>query len=92
MSTIQNTSIRKFWVDVLARASTSELAEMVDTLTARHAADGCEADSDLLVLARRTLQRRRMAAGGQDAAAGEVGGADPAASAGCVSVARSSRC
>jgi hypothetical protein len=68
MSTIQNTSIRKFWVDVLAKASTTELAEMVETLTARHAADGCDADSDLLVLARRTLQRRRMG-GGTDAAA-----------------------
>ena len=51
---------RVFWADVLAKASTDELVGIIDTLAARHAAEGAEADSDLLVLARFMLQRRRQ--------------------------------
>jgi hypothetical protein len=59
MSTRRNTTTRTFWADVLARASTSELMQIVETLAARHPAEGSAADSDLLILARCTLQNRR---------------------------------
>ena len=53
-----NTTTRTFWGSVLAKASTSELVQIVETLSARHAAHPNQADSDLLVLARWTLQSR----------------------------------
>jgi hypothetical protein len=52
-------STRTFWADVLAKASTEELVEIIETLEARRAEEGGEADSDLLVLARYTLLSRR---------------------------------
>jgi hypothetical protein len=60
MSTGRTTN-RMFWADVLAKASTDELVGIVETLAARAAAEGSEADSDLVVLARFMLQRRREA-------------------------------
>ena len=65
MSTSRNTTTRTFWATVLAKASTAELVQIVETLTARRAAEGSVADSDLLVLARCALQHRR-ATGGAD--------------------------
>jgi hypothetical protein len=58
MYTSRNGTIRTFWADVLARATTDELAQMVETLAARRASEGSQADSDLLVLARGLLERR----------------------------------
>jgi hypothetical protein len=60
MSTTRNTTIRTFWADVLAKASTDELVSIVETLRSRQSAGGNPADSDLLVLARSTLERRNV--------------------------------
>jgi hypothetical protein len=51
--------MRDFWATVLAKASTNEIAQMIDTLEARDPCEGSEADNDLLALARRTLHHRR---------------------------------
>ena len=58
-----HTTTRTFWASVLAKATTGELVQMVETLSARHAALPNQADSDLLVLARSTL-RSRFGGGG----------------------------
>jgi hypothetical protein len=58
MSASRNT-MRDFWASVLAKASTHELVQMIHTLEARDPSDGSDADGDLLVLARCTLQNRR---------------------------------
>ncbi len=58
MSTSARVSTRTFWADVLAKASTDELVGIVATRRARPAAEGGEADSDLLVLARSILEHR----------------------------------
>jgi hypothetical protein len=57
--TTSRTTIRTFWASVLAKARTDELVEMIETLASRRPSEGSEADSDLLVLARRALQHRR---------------------------------
>jgi hypothetical protein len=59
--TTSRTTIRTFWASVLAKASTAELVQMIETLSSRRPSEGSEADSDLLVLARRALERRRAA-------------------------------
>jgi len=59
MSTSRHTTTRTFWATVLAKASTAELTQIVETLAARRPAEGSAADSDLLVLARCALQHRR---------------------------------
>jgi hypothetical protein len=60
MSTNRNTTMRTFWADVLAKASTDELVAIVETLQARHSSEGNPADSDLVVLARSILERRNV--------------------------------
>ena len=52
------TTTRTFWGNVLAKASTSELVQIVATLSARNATNPNQADSDLLVLASWTLRSR----------------------------------
>ncbi len=59
MSSGRTISTRTFWADVLAKASTEELVDIIETLASRRAEEGSSADSDLLVLARYTLMRRR---------------------------------
>jgi hypothetical protein len=56
--TSTRTTIRMFWADVLGKASEEELVGIIDTLAARQASE--DADSDLLVLARSMLERRRQ--------------------------------
>jgi hypothetical protein len=58
--TSTRTTIRVFWADVLGKASEEELVGIIDTLAARQASADAAADSDLLVLARSMLQRRRQ--------------------------------
>jgi hypothetical protein len=58
VSTNRKTTTRSFWADVLAKASTDELVQIVETLRARRPSEGGEADSDLLILARSTLEHR----------------------------------
>jgi hypothetical protein len=58
MSTSRD-STRSFWANVLAKASTDELVQMIETLAARQPREGSGADSDLLILARCALQHRR---------------------------------
>ena len=66
------TTTRTFWGSVLARASTSELVQIVETLSARNATSPNQADGDLLVLATWTL-RSRGGAGGARSPAPEAG-------------------
>jgi hypothetical protein len=52
--------MRMFWADVLEKASEEELVGIVDRLAGRQAPEGAATDSELLVLARSMLQRRRQ--------------------------------
>lgn len=70
--TTSRTTIRTFWASVLAKARTDELVQMIETLASRRPSEGSEADSDLLVLARRTLEHRRAAERAQERA-GDAG-------------------
>jgi hypothetical protein len=58
MTSTGRDTTRSFWASVLARASTEELLQMIETLSARRASEGSDADSELLVLARCTLRNR----------------------------------
>jgi hypothetical protein len=57
--TTSRSTIRTFWASVLAKATGEELVQMIETLSSRRPIEGSDADSDLLVLARRALEHRR---------------------------------
>jgi hypothetical protein len=61
MGTRRDTT-RTFWANVLAKASTDELVQMIETLAARQPSEGSEADSDLLILVRCALRHRGVEA------------------------------
>jgi hypothetical protein len=58
MTSTGRDTTRTFWASVLAKASTKDLVQMIQTLSARQASEGSAADSDLLALARGTLRSR----------------------------------